>query len=120
MQTTTVTARKDMKITYQGPEGIKSFRYGPNHHYVELEDPDGNTAHLPATDIMKIDCSSCDMSFFVKSNYGLRTCVYCSAPAEQLNKSWGKMQVAFIPEDESAFEPPPQVESIDGDAESKS
>jgi len=96
-----------IRIGYKLPKGVRKFSYAPNHHYVELEDDHGRRTHLPATDLMRVSCSACRFFFFVASNYGLQTCPHCSATGT-LEKTWGKMQIAFVPEDESDFEPPPQ------------
>ena len=104
-----------MKVTYNYPRGARTkFAYGPNHHYVDLEDEDGNKSHLPAQDLMRCECTSCTMVFWVHSNLGEMSCPHCQGTAK---KTWGKLQVAFVPEDESKFKPPEQLHTGDLETE---
>jgi hypothetical protein len=104
-----------MKVTYNYPRGANTkFSYGPNHHYVDLEDEHGNKSHLPATDLMRCQCTSCKMVFWVHSNLGEMRCPHCMGVAK---KVWGQLQIAFVPEAESEFKPPEQLTTGDLEVE---
>jgi hypothetical protein len=92
-----------MKVTYQLPPGIKGFHYAPNHHYVELEDETGKTLHMPAQGVMAHRCGTCQFVWWTGSN----RCSFCpSCASGEVQRVWGKMQIAFVPEEESDFKPP--------------
>ena len=92
-----------VKFTYNMPDEVKWVRYEPNTHFVELEDKQGNRTKMPATAILKCVClaAHCREIFFVSSNMGALRCPICGG---ETAKIWGKMQVSFIPEDESDFQ----------------
>lgn len=88
-----------MKIRTHLPRWL-GFKYMPNHHYVELEDSDGNKAHLPAHGIMHHDCNACRAKWWTESN----VCSFCpSCGSQDVSKKWGRLQVAFMPEAETDF-----------------
>lgn len=101
---TSVAVESEMvKFTYNMPDDVKSVRYEPNTHFVELEDKKGRKTKMPATSILKCVClgAHCREVFYVQSNMGGLLCPICGS---ETAKIWGKMQVSFIPEDESEFQ----------------
>ena len=103
-----------MRVTYKLPPGIKGFKYVPNHHYVELEDTAGNIVHMPATGLLRCECTKCAAVFMVFYNSGSdespMSCPHCRGPAKA---RWGKLQIAFVPEDETAFMSPEAAKADD-------
>jgi hypothetical protein len=93
----------EMQFTYKMPDDVRGVRYVANHHYVELEDKQGRKSKMPATAVLKCVCigEHCGAVFFVSSNMGSLNCPHCGGPT---TKIWGKMQIGFIPEDESDFQ----------------
>jgi hypothetical protein len=88
---------------YKLPRGLRGFRYVKNHHYLELEDEKGNELHLPAHGVMRHYCSGCKNRWWTESN----VCNFCpSCGGTDVEKSWGRLQVAFVPERESEFAAP--------------
>lgn len=107
-------AEDRMKVTYELPPGVKSFKYEPNTHFVELTDLQGETLHLPATGVMAHQCGTCNLVWWTGTNQ-CSACPSCLSP--NVKRIWGKMQVAFVPEEESKFVPPTQSlmpRAIDG------
>jgi DNA-directed RNA polymerase subunit RPC12/RpoP len=90
-----------MKIRANLPDDIHGFRYVTNSHFVEVEDENGNTAHLLPTGIVKYKCEGCDTEFFMGSNHGVVKCPVCGL--QKAKPCWGKVQLSFVPEKESDF-----------------
>lgn len=90
-----------VRFTYVLPkQKVKGVRYVTNHHYVELEDHKQNKAHLPATGVMRHECGGCGFTWWSSSN----RCSFCpSCASTEIQKAWGDMQLAFVPEKESEF-----------------
>ena len=91
------------------PRGMKVKQYVPNHHFIELEDADGNTVMLPAVSLIKGVCTICAQEMWVKSRLGDMKCLHCQGTVNWL---WGHGQLAFVPERESRFSsvpPPPKA-----------
>jgi len=79
-----------------------------NHHYVELEDPDGEIVRLPATSLVKGRCHDCNQVFFVESRIGAMNCPHCGGGVEWV---WGRARLVFIAESDARFStvpPPPE------------
>jgi len=86
------------------------FKYKPNHHFVELEDSEGNVAHLPAHGVMAHGCGDCNMQWLTMTNM----CSFCpSCGSSNVVRRWGALQVAFVPEKESSFIAPISNEAKD-------
>jgi len=92
-----------MRVSYKVPApGVQSFKWVANHHYIELEDKDGNITKMPATALLKCSCRDpyCGMVFFVSSNMGPLKCPHCGSEAE---KEWVRPQLSFVPQERSDF-----------------
>ena len=89
-----------MNITANLPDKIKRFSYQKNSHYIELEDNDGNIYKGIAKYLLRSSCKSCPYEFFSETNLGQNTCPSCG---EEMIKTWGKLQLCFLPEKESNF-----------------
>jgi hypothetical protein len=102
-----------MKVSAFLPSQIRGFRYVTNHHYVELEDKEGNVVKLPAKTLLKVACdrSPCGFSFFVESETTFNLPVQCHCGGKLVH-AWGSGQLAFVPEGESRFTPPAQTGDI--------
>jgi hypothetical protein len=98
------------------PEGWKVRNYVKNHHYIELEDDEGNTYRVMATDLIRGVCIGCKMSFYVEARYGEMCCPHCRGG---VNWVWGDAKLAFVPEVGSQFKssapPPPKIEIVEDD-----
>lgn len=113
-QTAKVSAlHHDSEIQVEGrvirarlPAGWKLRNYVSNHHYVELEDPDGKIIKMPACALIKGVCAECSQSFYVESHLGDMTCPHCHGG---VNWVWGHARLAFIAEQDAHFStvPPP-------------
>jgi hypothetical protein len=96
-------AEDRVRVTYQLPPGVKSFKYEPNTHFVELTDGVGEILHLPAKGVMAHQCRGCQFIWWTTSNL----CSFCpSCMSTDVGRIWGKLQIAFVPETESKFTPP--------------
>lgn len=82
------------------PKGIRSFTWVRNHHYVELEDANGNRVKLNADAVLIGECEACKERCIALSNTGAMMCTHCGGCVRW---AWSKPQLAFIPEQESKF-----------------
>lgn len=100
---------EDRVVRARLPQGWKLRRYVANHHYVELEDPNGDVVRLPATSLVKGQCTDCNQVFFVESRIGAMMCPHCGGG---VNWVWGRARLAFIAESDARFTtvPPPPPE----------
>ncbi len=91
-----------MNVSAKLPDEVRSFRFVKNHHYVALEDADGNKMQLDAATIMLCDCvdAACAQRFAVFTNTGAMVCPHCKGPARG---RYVRPQLAFIAESESQF-----------------
>ena len=89
-----------LKLTTSLPNEVKSMCYVKNHHYIELEDCDGNKVKLNAIGILVGTCISCKCQCVALSNQGNMWCTHCGGPVKW---SWTKPQISFLPEHESKF-----------------
>lgn len=106
-----VMQTRQVKVTYEGP--ARSFKYVKNHHYIELEDADGHRIRLVARTLMKVECVNpeCTSTLLIdwkpgaqESTLGVPAmCLHCGSSMEY---SWGRGQLTFVPEGESAYQDP--------------
>ena len=89
-----------MKVSTDLPVEIHRFVYVKNHHFIELEDKEGNRTKLNASGILIGDCQSCKEKCIALTNNGNMACTHCGGPVKW---AWNKPQLAFIPESESTF-----------------
>lgn len=89
-----------MKVVTDLPPQIKAFSYVKNHHFVALEDTDGNKTKLNASGVLIGDCVECKEKCIALTNTGNMTCTHCGGAVKW---AWNKPQLAFIPEHESMF-----------------
>jgi len=101
MITNEAVAEMKMKVRAELPADIKSLRVS-NPHYVDLEDVDGNVAHLVPQGVVKYICDDCKAVFLMTSNHGAITCPLCGQKGKA-KPVWGSLQVSFVPEKESDF-----------------
>lgn len=83
------------------PEGVRSFAWHRNHHFVELEDRDGNRTKLDAGGVIIGICDMCQARLIAFSHSGAMACTHCLST--NVKWAWMKPQLAFIPEQESQF-----------------
>lgn len=89
-----------MKISADLPSFAHSFRYVKNHHWIEIEDKDGNKTKLNATGILVGACADCKERCVALTNQGNMTCTHCGGSVAW---AWSRPQLAFVPEKESTF-----------------
>lgn len=75
--------------------------------FIEISDDQGNKSRLDATSTMLCHCAHCASDFMVFKNSGRIMCPHCMGRSEA---TWGRLQIAFIPENESDFPAPPRRE----------
>lgn len=92
-----------MKIRFDLPKDIHGVRYVVNSHFMEIEDKDGHVARLLPTGLVKYRCEDCGEEFMMTSNHGDLTCPICGARG-QAKPCWGRVQLSFVPENESDFD----------------
>ena len=92
---------KHMKISVNLPN-VNSFKYVENHHYLELEDKNGNSTKMLPRHFCKYVCEKCKIEFFMCSNYGKIRCPCCGDFT--VASAWGSLQIGFMPEQESEFD----------------
>lgn len=102
----------DRVVRARLPAGWKLRRYVANHHYVEIEDPNGEVVRLPATSLVKGECRDCSQVFFVESRLGAMTCPHCGGGVSWV---WGRARLAFIAEAEAHFQSIPPAPPSDGE-----
>jgi hypothetical protein len=90
-----------MTIRANLPVGWKVLNYKPNHHYIELEDDEGNTHRLLATDLIKGICSTCKQAIYVETRIGAMACPHCITGV--VTWVWGNVKLSFVPEPGSRF-----------------
>lgn len=108
---------RGFRVRAQLPLGYKLRDYVPNHHYVEIEDPNGNVHHMPAVELIEGKCRTCSQVFFVKTRQGDMTCPHCRGGVDWV---WGEARLAFVPETAAHFTShPPGVlhTNVEGDTE---
>ncbi len=88
------------RVTASLPECVRSFAWIRNHHYVVLEDQEGNTTKLDATALLLGTCVECEEKVVALTNSGAMMCTHCGGCVKW---AWSKPQLAFIPEHESKF-----------------
>ena len=88
------------RISTHLPATVRSFTWVRNHHYVELEDVDGERTRLDATTILLGDCTVCKERVVALTNNGEMTCTHCRGAVKW---RYARPQVAFIAEHESRF-----------------
>lgn len=90
-----------MRLRANLPPGWRVVNYVANHHYIELEDDQGNTYKVMATDLIKGTCTSCKNSIYVESRIGAMACPHCQSGT--VNWVWGEAKISFVPEPHSRF-----------------
>lgn len=95
-----------MHVELKLPDHVRSAAYVVNHHYIKLTDWNGNELILNPTSMVKYECSDCDHFFFASWNAGKACCPFCGGNCDP---KWGTMQLCFVPDDESKFQPPIKV-----------
>jgi len=94
-----------MNIKTKLPDHVHSIEYVKNHHFIKLTDDNKNSTVMYAHGIIKYTCDDCGIKFWMESNMA-GSCPSCCS--EKLKKQWNKLQLGFIPEEESSFIPPKQ------------
>lgn len=89
-----------MIVTVNVPTAVKGFRFLKNHHFVELQDADGNKIVLDADTILLGDCTACQAKVAAFTNAGTMTCTHCGGAVKW---RYVRPQLAFIAEHESKF-----------------
>ncbi len=87
-------------VTANIPTSVRRFSWVRNHHYVELEDEQGNKAKLHAGGMLRGVCTKCNELNYAASNQGAMICTHCLGPVKW---QWTKPQIAFMPEHEATF-----------------
>lgn len=82
------------------PNDVKSFEYGKNHHYLRLQDGDGNETVMVEYGLIKYQCEKCRFIFFALTHQA-NHCARCGYSG--LKPQWTRPQVALVPEQESDF-----------------
>ena len=82
-------------------------------HWIELEDDEGKTHRLLATNLIKGVCESCGQATFVTTRLGAMACPHCVTGT--VRWVWGEARMAFVPEPSSRFTstPPSMFEDED-------
>lgn len=87
-------------VTVSVPDTVRSSKWVRNHHYVELEDERGATIKLHAGGVLRGVCVDCKEVAFVMTEQGAMVCPHCTG---KMKWAWNKLQLAFLPEEESRF-----------------
>ncbi len=82
------------------PSTVRRFTWVRNHHYVEMEDESGHTVKLHAGGVLRGECTKCHSVIFATTHQGAMICPHCLSPVKW---QWSKIQLAFLPEEESKF-----------------
>lgn len=82
------------------PASIRKFSWTRNHHFIELEDEQGNTVKMLAGGILAGECTECKAAVIALQHSGSMRCTHCGGAVKW---AWSKPQLAFIPEHESEF-----------------
>jgi len=90
-----------MKLAADLPQHVHLMKYVKNHHYIELEDKEGNKHKVNATGLLKGECQACHYVFYSDTNRGDIVCPACQSPGVVWH--WGRLQLCFIPEEPSDF-----------------
>jgi hypothetical protein len=90
-----------MTIRANLPAGWTFLNYKPNHHYIELEDDQGNVHRLLATDLIRGVCAECGLSVYVETRLGAMACPHCVTGT--VTWLWGDAKLSFTPELNSRF-----------------
>lgn len=93
--------KKIARVTHRLPSSVKEFTWRRNHHWIELEDEDGNRVRLEAISLIKGQCTACKLTVYAMSRYGRMVCPHC---ASRVAWVWGRGQLAFVPEGETEFD----------------
>lgn len=93
--------RGDVTVRARLPLGWKVRNYVLNHHYVELEGPDGQVIRLDAKSLVQGTCKVCTATFYTETRMGDMKCPHCSGEVVWV---WGKARLAFLAESDSTFE----------------
>lgn len=96
-----------MRISTNLPAAIHSLMYVKNSHWIELEDHDGRRTRLFDNALMRYTCRACAFLCLCPSNAGPLRCPLCG---QTLDQEWQRVQVCFVPEDESDFHMPQAAE----------
>jgi len=86
-----------MKLTTNFPEQVRAVTYVKNHHYLELEDNDGNRVKLDASGVVKYECKKCGFIFLAFENHGDLACPDCGEIG-MAKPTWLVPQLSFVPE----------------------
>ena len=96
-----------MRVETNLPDEVHTFTYVKNSHYIKLTDRDGRSLKLIPASLRQGKCKNCPAVFYMESNFGDDIgCPSCGA--KEIEWSWGGVQLCFVPEAESDFQPPPQ------------
>lgn len=90
--------RQIAALTAKLPANVRRFTWVRNHHYVEVEDEQGNKAKLHAGGLVRGECTKCKAVVFATRNEGAMVCPHCLSPVMW---AWSKPQLAFLPEHEA-------------------
>lgn len=83
------------------PPNIRAFTWVRNHHYVKLEDEQGNEVKLHAGGLLRGVCVSASQHVvFAATHEGAMICPHCLSAVKW---QWTKPQIAFVPEHEATF-----------------
>jgi len=94
----------EISVTAVLPEGVNSFEYVRNHHFVRFGTKDGQSLKLIPKGQMLYCCPDCDFYCYADSNHGPLPCPKCLTPG--MKQQWMKPQTLMVPESESDFEWP--------------
>ena len=93
-------AQNDLEVVTILPEGVNGFEYVRNHHFIKFTNKKGESLKLVAHDQMLYSCPEGCLEFLTESNHGNLKCPVCGT---LLKSKWGRAQICFAPEEESAF-----------------
>ena len=93
--------RKDIQVEFGMPAEVQAVHYARNSHYIKLTDCKKRTTKLFAKKTMRFKCSGCGWSMIAENMDEQLPCPKCSNP---LDAQWGKLQLCFLPDDESEFD----------------
>ena len=97
-----------MKICTNLPHEIHSLTYVKNHHWIELEDTKGRKTKLHDNGLLRYECPGCKFFCFTPHNNGTLLCPVCKGT--DMVQQWQRIQVCFVPENESDFKMPKKGE----------
>ena len=94
-------SKASVVITTDIPGEVKSFHYVRNHHYLKLQDREGNEALLLEYGVIMYSCEACGFRWWSEEN---RAAVCPCCCCEEIKQQWVSPQVALLPEKESGFQ----------------